>query len=209
MNWNTLPWWDSHSYNLLNSLPEITCPPRNQIFRALDLTPLESVKVVILGQDPYPTPGYANGLAFSVNPSIRNLPYSLRNIFKEYKNDLHYPTPRNGDLSEWARRGVLLLNTVLTTSPNMRNAHVSLGWETFTKEIIETIVCERKHVVFILWGRQAQEYHHLIPHKKHHVIRSAHPSPLSCSRGFFGSRPFSRTNAYLSEHSLEPIHWRL
>lgn len=208
-------WWDLDNYTNPPLLPEVfqdinsVVPSHTQWFRAFKLTPFDKVKVVIIGQDPYPTPGHANGLAFSVNPSVNTLPPSLRNIFQEYRSDLGFPQPRNGDLTRWAANGVLLLNTCLTTEAGVRGAHLGMGWEALTEEAIKKLVEYRENIVFILWGSHAHQYHPLIPSKTHHVIRSPHPSPLSASRGFFGSRPFSRANEYLVSKKKEPVNWRL
>jgi uracil-DNA glycosylase len=180
-------------------------PATELVYRAFYATPFNDVKVVILGQDPYPTRGHAHGLAFSVPASVRNLPPSLRNILREYTNDLHLPLPRNGDLSLWADRGVLLLNTILTVQEGKPLSHKGLGWEKLTIEVIQKLSEYRDGLVFILWGNHAQQYRGLIDENKHHVLVSPHPSPLSANRGFFGSRPFTRANARLAQ----PVDWRL
>ena len=180
-------------------------PPKELVYKAFDLTPFDKVKVVILGQDPYPTKGYANGLAFSVRPDVKPLPRSLQNIFKEYRDDLGYPQPRNGDLTLWAERGVLLLNSVLTVEEGKPLSHRGLGWEKLTIEVVQKLSEYREGLVFLLWGKSAQEYGGLINASKHLVYRSSHPSPLSADRGFLGSRPFSTANEFLTE----PIDWRL
>lgn len=185
-------------------------PEKEKWYKALELTPFSEVRCVILGQDPYPTPGYATGLAFSVSPEVKTLPKSLRNIFTEYCNDLHYPYPSNGDLSPWARQGVLLLNSILTVSPFKPGSHKDLGWEDFTLEVLEKLNEYREGIVFVLWGRQAQSHlYKILPDiqskKRNHIIMSSHPSPLSANKGFFGSRPFSNVNALLKD----PIDWRL
>ncbi len=180
-------------------------PPKNQIFRAIQLTPFEEVKVVIIGQDPYHNIGQANGLSFSVSESV-TAPPSLKNIFKELEDDLQIKRTRK-DLEDWAEQGVLLLNATLTVKAHTPNSHKDLGWEKFTNYIIEQISKHREHVVFVLWGAFAQKKEELIDPGKHYIIKSAHPSPFSVHRGFFGSRPFSKINAYLSEHNKKPIEW--
>ena len=180
-------------------------PPREEIYTAFDLTPFENVKVVILGQDPYHGEGQAHGLAFSVNDGIK-LPPSLRNIYKELEDDLGIKR-HSGSLKDWAREGVLLLNTVLTVDESQANSHRGLGWEVFTDSVIEAVSDYLEGVVFILWGKPAQSKIKLIDTTKHHIIQSVHPSPLSAYRGFFGSKPFSQTNDYLVSQGLKPIDW--
>lgn len=181
-------------------------PPGNRIFAAFDSCPFNEVKVVILGQDPYHGPGQANGLCFSVNPGI-DIPPSLRNIFKEINADTGAPIPDNGDLTRWARQGVLLLNATLTVEAHQAGSHQGKGWETFTDHVIETLSRQRQNLVFILWGSYAKSKSALIDHNKHMVLTSPHPSPLSAHRGFFGNHHFSITNAYLTSHGLTPINW--
>ena len=183
-------------------------PPGSEIFSAFNYTPFDSVKVVILGQDPYHGPGQANGLCFSVKQGITHPP-SLRNIFKELNADLGLPRPESGNLEKWARQGVLLLNATLTVRANQAGSHQNQGWERFTDKAIFTLSESKEHLVFILWGKYAQNKELLIDASKHHLIKSAHPSPFSADRGFFGSKPFSRTNAYLSGQGIEPIDWDL
>ena len=183
-------------------------PPGSQIFNAFNLTPFDQVKVVILGQDPYHGAGQAHGLSFSVPPGIK-APPSLVNIFKEIKSDLSINPPNHGNLEAWAKQGVLLLNAVLTVNESEAASHKNAGWEKFTDAVIKTISDHKQHIVFILWGKFAQQKEALIDTSKHFVIKSAHPSPFSADSGFFGSRPFSKTNAYLSEHSIKEIDWRL
>ena len=183
-------------------------PPKKQIFRALNLCDFDDVKVVILGQDPYHEPHQANGLAFSVTKDVR-IPPSLVNIYKEAHNDVGIDIPNHGDLTAWAKQGVLLLNTVLTVEKGCANSHKGKGWEIFTDHIIEEMNKREKPVVFILWGRQAENKASMIDTNKHCVITSAHPSPLSAHRGFFGSKPFSRTNEFLVSQGIEPIDWRI
>ena len=187
----------------------IIYPPAGDVFKAFELTPLDQVKVFILGQDPYHVPNQAHVLAFSVNEGIA-FPPSLQNIFKELATDIEgFQIPMHGDLRAWARQGVFLLNTVLTVQQAQANSHADWGWEQFTDEVINVLNTEREHLVFILWGAHAQKKGRVIDKKKHLVLTSPHPSPLSAYRGFFGSRPFSKANQYLVEHGLEPIDWQL
>ena len=179
-------------------------PPREKVFQALKTTNLEEVKVVILGQDPYHGPGQAQGLSFSVPDDIP-APPSLQNILKELLEDVGVKTSH--DLTPWAEQGVLLLNACLTVPAGQANGHAGLIWEEFTDAVIRLVSQEEEHVVFILWGAYARKKKSLIDASKHLIIESAHPSPLSAYRGFFGSRPFSRTNAYLTEMGREPIDW--
>ena len=183
-------------------------PPGSQIFNAFNLTPFDQVKVVILGQDPYHGPGQAHGLSFSVPQGIHQPP-SLINIFKELKSDLNIDAPLHGNLESWAKQGVLLLNAVLTVNDSEAASHKNAGWEKYTDAVIKAISDHKEHVVFILWGRFAQNKEALIDTKKHCVIKSAHPSPLSAHAGFFGSKPFSKTNTYLREHGIKEIDWKL
>lgn len=185
---------------------ETVYPPSTDIFNAFAFTPLENVKVVILGQDPYHEPGQANGLCFSVHKGIR-IPPSLVNIYKEMSSDLGCPAPENGDLTGWARQGVLLLNTVLTVRAHAANSHRGIGWEEFTDAAIKVLADQDRPLVFILWGTPARRKKALIYNPKHLIIESPHPSPLSASGGFFGSRPFSKTNDYLVSCGLTPIDW--
>lgn len=181
-------------------------PPGKEIFAAFDATPFDQVKVVIIGQDPYHGVGQANGLCFSVRDGVE-LPPSLLNIYKELHDDLGVPIPASGDLSRWARQGVLLLNSTLTVRAHEAASHQGRGWEQFTDEVIMRLACDRKHLVFILWGAYAIKKGAFIDRNRHLVITSPHPSPLSAYRGFFGSRPFSQTNNYLVQHGIEPIKW--
>ncbi|MDE7396354.1 MAG: uracil-DNA glycosylase [Muribaculum sp.] len=186
----------------------VVYPPGRQIFAAFDACPFDQVKVVIIGQDPYHNVGQANGLCFSVNPGIP-LPKSLINIFREVQEDLGLDTmPVDGDLSRWARQGVLLLNSTLTVEAHQPGSHQNRGWETFTDEVIMRLNCDRENLVFILWGSYAIQKGQFIDTTRHCVIKSAHPSPLSAYRGFFHSRPFSRANEYLINHGYTPIDWR-
>ena len=183
-------------------------PARFDVYRAFLLTPPASVNVVILGQDPYPTPGYAHGLAFSVRPNVR-IPASLRNLFRERRDDLGIPPATIGNLTAWAERGVLLLNRVLTVRAGDAGSHRNRGWETLTERVISAISQGSRRVVFILWGNDAQNVRPHIDATQHIILESAHPSPLSARRGFFGSKPFSRANAALVEFGREPIDWQL
>ena len=181
-------------------------PPGNLIFNAYDTTPFDKVRVVILGQDPYHGPGQAHGLCFSVPEGIPNPP-SLQNIFKEMAADLGVAPPKSGDLSGWAKQGVLLLNTTLTVRQSAPFSHVGQGWEEFTDATIRRLSEGREGLVFVLWGSHAQKKIPLIDAKKHLVIKSAHPSPLSAYRGFFGSKPFSQINAWLKSRGEPEIAW--
>lgn len=180
-------------------------PPKTRVFSAFT-TDLEKIRVVIIGQDPYHEPRQANGLAFSVHSGVP-LPPSLRNIFKEIHDDLGAPIPASGDLSRWAEQGVLLLNNTLTVEAHHAGSHRNKGWETFTEHVIRYLNERQPHLVFLLWGRDARSKKPLIDLAKHHVIESAHPSPLSAHHGFFGSKPFSRCNEKLNAWGMEPIKW--
>lgn len=185
---------------------EYTCYPKGKnIFKAFELTPFDQVKVVLLGQDPYHGEGQAMGLCFSV-PNGIVYPPSLRNIIIELKNDTGIEL-KSGDLTPWAKQGVFLLNATLTVRAHQAGSHQKKGWETFTNSVIHKISEEKEHVVFILWGSYAQQKINLIDTRKHFIIKSVHPSPLSAHRGFFGSRPFSLTNEYLTSKKIEPIQW--
>ena len=183
-------------------------PPHELWFNALNSTPLDKVKVVILGQDPYPTPGHAHGLCFSVMPDVSPLPKSLINIYKELQADVGIINV-NGNLQSWADQGVLMLNSVLTVRSGQANAHQGKGWEVFTDKIISLVNELDRPVVFVLWGAYAQKKGAMIDEKKHMVIRSPHPSPLSAYRGFFGSKPFSKINSFLSKHGQSEINWQV
>jgi uracil-DNA glycosylase len=189
-------------------LSETVFPEMDDIFNALCFTDYKDVKVVILGQDPYHGPGQAHGLSFSVKPGIA-LPPSLRNIFKELKDDLACEIPDNGFLKKWADQGVLLLNTVLTVRKGDANSHRGKGWETFTDQVITLLSEREKPVIFILWGKPAQSKLKLIDESRHKIILSVHPSPLSARRGFFGSKPFSKVNELLREQGEEEIDWQI
>ena len=181
-------------------------PPGNEIFHAFALTPFDHVKVVILGQDPYHGAGQAHGLSFSVRPGIAKPP-SLQNIFKELQSDLAILPPPHGNLENWAKAGDLLLNSCLTVADGQAAAHAGKGWETFTDAVIDQLNQNKRHLVFILWGRKAQEKGAKIDRDRHLVLTSAHPSPLAAHNGFFGSAPFSKTNAYLCQYGITPINW--
>ena len=184
-------------------------PPNSLIFNALNTTPLNEVKVVILGQDPYHGPNQANGLSFSVQRGVA-IPPSLKNIYQELYADLGIPPARHGDLSAWARQGVLLLNSVLTVNAGLAASHQKKGWEVFTDHVIDVVNNNTEHTVFILWGAYAQRKGQRIDTSRHLVLKAAHPSPLAANRGgFFGCRVFSKTNDYLTAHGKAPIQWQL
>jgi uracil-DNA glycosylase len=183
-------------------------PPKGQTFTALELTPYEEVRVLILGQDPYHGAGQAHGLAFSVQPGVRPPP-SLENMFKELQSDLGCPISKNGSLIPWAEQGVMLLNAVLTVREKSANSHKDKGWEKFTDHIISLLSAREKPVIFVLWGAYARKKVKLIDRSRHIVIESAHPSPLSAHNGFFGSKPFSKINQALEEMGETPIDWCL
>lgn len=184
----------------------VVCPPPTKMFRALELVDFDNIKVVILGQDPYHGEDQANGLAFSVD-SNQSVPPSLINIFFELDYDLNVRNT-NGDLTAWAKQGVLLLNTILTVEQNKPGSHANFGWEKFTDKIVSDISTHLTNVVFILWGNFAQSKEHLIDATKHLILKSSHPCPLSAHLSFFNSKPFSTTNNYLKLHGKEPINWR-
>lgn len=184
-------------------------PPQSDIFNAFKLTEFDQVKVVILGQDPYHNVNQAHGLAFSVQKGIITPP-SLKNIYKELANDLpNFQIPQHGYLTAWAKQGVLLLNTVLTVRAHQAHSHANIGWETFTDRVIEQLNQHREHLVFLLWGSHAQKKGHHIDPKRHLILKTVHPSPLSAHRGFFGCQHFSQTNHYLIQHGIEPINWQI
>jgi uracil-DNA glycosylase len=183
-------------------------PKANLWFHALDATPLDQVRVVILGQDPYHGEGQAHGLCFSVKSGVRPPP-SLQNIYKEMLSDLGVTAPRHGCLETWAKQGVLLLNSVLTVEANQAASHAGKGWEKFTDAVIREVNALPQPVVFILWGNYAQKKAAVVDAQKHHIIKSAHPSPLSAHNGFFGSRPFSKANDFLQSAGLQPIEWQI
>lgn len=183
-------------------------PRGTEYFAAMNYTDFDQVRVVILGQDPYHGPGQAHGLCFSVKPGV-DAPPSLKNIFKEMKSDLGIDQPGHGYLESWAKQGVLLLNSVLTVEQGLAGSHANRGWETFTDAVIAALNEKRDHVVFVLWGSYAQKKGQFIDRKRHLVIATPHPSPLSASRGFLGSRPFSQINRYLEQTGQQPIDWLL
>ena len=183
-------------------------PSADDIFNAFHLTPLKDVKVVILGQDPYHDVGQAHGLCFSVKPDVE-IPPSLVNIYKELHDDLGCYIPNNGYLTKWAEQGVLLLNTVLTVRAHQANSHRGIGWEEFTDAAIKVLNEQDRPIVFILWGRPAQMKETMLTNPKHMILKAPHPSPLSSYRGFFGSKPFSKTNAFLRENGLQEIDWQI
>jgi uracil-DNA glycosylase len=184
-------------------------PRRGQVFAAFDATPYEAVRVLLLGQDPYPTPGHAHGLCFSVLPHVQPLPPSLVNLFKELVTDTGCSRPATGCLIPWAERGVLLLNTVLTVRAGAAGSHRNLGWEQFTDRVIQLVNTREQRVVFMLWGADARRKKSLVDETRHTIVEAAHPSPLSAHNGFFGSRPFTRANLALKAAGLDPIDWSL
>jgi uracil-DNA glycosylase len=190
------------------SAGKIIYPPGSLIFNAFYKTPFDKVKVILLGQDPYHNPGQAHGLSFSVPPGISKPP-SLINIFKELQTDLGITPSTHGNLEKWAEQGVLLLNASLTVRQNEPGSHSKIGWLEFTDAVIKKISKERKGMVFLLWGKFAQEKQVLIDETKHHVLKAAHPSPFSADKGFFGCRHFSKTNEFLMQEGLQPIDWKL
>lgn len=183
-------------------------PPADDIFNAFHLTPLKNVKVVILGQDPYHNVNQAHGLCFSVKPEVE-IPPSLVNIYKELHDDLGCEIPNHGYLTKWADQGVLMLNTVLTVRAHQANSHRGIGWEEFTDAAIRAVNAQDRPIVYILWGKPAQSKKSMLTNPKHLILEAPHPSPLSAYRGFFGSKPFSKTNAFLQEHGVEPIDWQI
>ena len=183
-------------------------PPSEDIFNAFHYTPLHEVKVVILGQDPYHNVGQAHGLCFSVKPDVE-IPPSLVNIYQELHDDLGCYIPNNGYLVKWAKQGVLMLNTVLTVRAHQANSHRGIGWEEFTDAAIRALNEQNRPIVFILWGRPAQMKKSMLNNPNHLILEAPHPSPLSAYRGFFGSRPFSKTNNFLKEHGIKPIDWQI
>ena len=186
-----------------------TCyPPGHLIFNAFNLCPFDKVKVVIIGQDPYHEQGQAQGLSFSVNDGVP-FPPSLQNIFKEIEQDLGTPMPKSGDLTRWAEQGVLLLNATLTVRAHQANSHQGIGWEKFTDAVMDILNEQDRPIVFLLWGRPAQNKAARLNNPKHLILKAPHPSPLSAYRGFFGCKHFSKANAFLEEHGLEPIDWQI
>ena len=187
---------------------KIIYPPGSLIFNAFDKTPFNKVKVVLLGQDPYHGPGQAHGLCFSVPDGVPPPP-SLQNMYKELNNDIGMPIPNTGNLTKWATQGVFLLNAALTVRAGEANSHAKIGWHEFTDSVIKTISAEKKGVVFLLWGRFAQDKQVLIDETRHYVLKAAHPSPYSADKGFFGCKHFSKTNHYLLKQKQDPIDWAL
>ncbi|HCD44840.1 MAG TPA: uracil-DNA glycosylase [Lachnoclostridium sp.] len=192
-----------HEYEMTQVFPD-----PNDIFNAFQFTPLSNVKVVILGQDPYHNNGQAHGLCFSVKPDV-DIPPSLVNIYQELREDLSCEIPNNGYLKKWADQGVMLLNTVLTVRAHAANSHQGMGWETFTDAAIKILNEQDRPMVFLLWGRPAQNKKVMLTNPRHLILEAPHPSPLSAYRGFFGCKHFSRTNAYLKENGFEPIDWQI
>lgn len=200
------PYWQAlQSFLSLERESSQVLPPPEDVFAAFRFTPLEKVRVLILGQDPYHGVGQAHGLCFSVRPAVA-IPASLRNIYKELRDDLAVPPSQSGCLTRWAEQGVLLLNAVLTVRAGEANSHKDRGWERFTDAVIDVVNARLRPTIFVLWGAYAQKKEKLIDASRHSIIRSAHPSPLSASNGFFGSRPFSRINSLLGD---QPIDWRV
>jgi len=183
-------------------------PPADDIFNAFHFTPLSEVKAVIIGQDPYHEPGQAHGLCFSVKPGV-DIPPSLVNIYKELSDDLGCYIPNNGYLEKWAKQGVLMLNTVLTVQAHRANSHRGRGWEEFTDAAIRALNAQDRPIVFVLWGKPAQSKKSMLNNPKHLILEAPHPSPLSSYRGFFGSKPFSKTNEFLKKNGLPPIDWQI
>lgn len=214
-DWNPLlreqfaePYWDAlMAFVAQERSTHPVYPPHDEVFAALHLTPCADTRVVILGQDPYHGPGQAHGLCFSVRHGVR-VPPSLANVYRELRDDLGIDPPGHGNLERWARSGVLLLNTTLTVRGGAAASHQGRGWERFTDRIIETVATKTSPVVFMLWGAAARRKRSMIDAKRHTIIESAHPSPLSARNGFFGSRPFSRANAALVDAGLQPVDWQ-
>lgn len=203
------PYWvELQNYILDQRASHMVFPAHSDVFRAFHLTPFATLKVVILGQDPYHGVGQANGLCFSVSPGV-SFPPSLQNIFKELEDDLGVSKPQSGDLAAWAEQGILLLNTTLTVRQGAPASHQGKGWETFTDEVIRCISQKKEKIVFVLWGASARRKKSLIDVTKHTCIESVHPSPLSAYRGFFGSKPFSRINQLLRQQGITEIDWSL
>ena len=186
---------------------QICYPPQTELFQAFEACSFVQTQVVILGQDPYPTKGHAHGLCFSVASDVRPLPKSLNNIFKERSSDLQLPDLPNGNLEHWAQQGVLLLNSVLTVYEGQADSHKKWGWEQFTDAVIDKIATEKENMVFVLWGAKAQAKASRIDSSKHLILKAVHPSPLAAHRGFFGSKPFSKTNAFLRMLGKQEIQW--
>ena len=187
--------------------PSAIFPKGSQIFRAFDACPFDKLKVVVLGQDPYPTRGHAHGLCFSCDAHVRPLPKSLQNIFKELESDLNVKAPADGDLNFWAEQGILLLNSILTVREGASLSHAKKGWERFTDAVIDVINQEKSGVIFVLWGSPAQAKGAIVDSNKQFILKAPHPSPLSAHRGFFGSKPFSHINSILEQQGKTPIDW--
>ena len=187
---------------------KVIFPPGRKIFSALNLTSFQNVKAVILGQDPYHGYNQAHGLSFSVEYGIKTPP-SLNNIFKELASDLNIEKPNHGNLEKWSKQGVLLLNSILTVEKSKPGSHANRGWEVFTDRILFLLNSSKNNLVFILWGKKAQEKGHFIDSDRHMIIKSTHPSPYSANNGFLGSKPFSKTNSYLKKHRIKEINWNL
>jgi uracil-DNA glycosylase len=204
----TTPYFASITEKVKNAYQkEDVWPKGKHLFAAFDHCPFDELKVVILGQDPYPTPGHAHGLCFSVPDHVHPLAKSLQNIFKEIESDLGTAPPTNGNLTRWAKQGVFMLNTALTVRAGSPNSHQDIGWDQFTDDVIRTISERKEGVVFLLWGSHAQRKEALIDQQKHHVLKAPHPSPLSAYRGFFGCKHFSKANELLILQNKEPINW--
>ena len=203
--------YDRDLYNFVRDeyATHVVYPPADDIFNAMHFTPLDKVKVLILGQDPYHNVNQAHGLSFSVLPSQKDIPPSLQNIYKELHDDLGCDIPNNGYLKKWADQGVLLLNTVLTVRAHQANSHQGHGWEKFTDAIIEAVNEQDRPIVYMLWGRPAQSKIPMLTNPKHLILKAPHPSPLSAYRGFFGCKHFSQANEFLKEHGVEPIDWQI
>ena len=204
------PYWQELTHFLNEAYTtKSVYPPREQVFSALHATPYEKVKVVLIGQDPYHGEGQANGMSFSVQKGVK-LPPSLRNMFKELHEDLGYDIPSSGDLTHWAKQGVLLLNNVLTVEEGQAGSHQKIGWEQFTDAVLQALLAKKEPLIFVLWGKQAQAKEKAIAkHPQHIIIKGVHPSPLSASRGFFGSKPYSTINTQLQKIGQAPIDWNL
>jgi uracil-DNA glycosylase len=203
------PYWNELQRFVADERAKYTVyPPAEDVYNAFRFTPLDKVKVFLLGQDPYPGAGQAHGLCFSVRPGVR-LPKSLQNIYRELEDDLGIKPPKHGYLASWAKQGVLMLNACLTVRADAPNSHAGKGWEKFTDAAIRAVNAQPRPIVFLLWGAYAQKKIKLIDESRHVVIKSAHPSPLSAANGFFGSKPFSKVNAALKKAGEEPIDWRL
>ena len=204
-----LPYWaDLVRFVAAERAEHTICPAEPDVFNAFRFTPLETVEVLVLGQDPYPTPGVAHGLCFSVLPGVR-LPASLRNIYRELQDDVGAKPVKHGYLASWARQGVMMTNACLTVRAGVPNSHAGMGWEKFTDAAIRAVNDRPRRVVFLLWGSYAQKKEKLIDATRHVVIKGVHPSPLSADKGFFGSKPFSKINAALAASGRKPIDWQL